>query len=330
MKRILVAEHPEIDLAAWFLPYAWLKNRRLYLSRLVAVGNDDFHKLMLACEVWLAASCHKCPGHLCKACVLVATHVDSPCSVFSGTFGGWSQFRHHAGTDFQFRFWSKVIFKLPNPRLENLRRSTSNRHYVNYISIFKICQMILVFTGDGKGKTTSALGQAVRAIGDGKKVLMIQFIKGPWRSGEDYVDISLKEYPPALRRGSGQAGSGPSAFRLMKVGMGFVGILGDKLPIEEHKKAAEDGLALAKKEIESGKWDMVILDEINNAVHLGLVVKEKVLELINLSTGKLENLILTGRDAPQEFIDAADIVTEMKEIKHTFQKEVKAKHGLEY
>ena len=114
------------------------------------------------------------------------------------------------------------------------------------------------------------------------------------------------------------------------MGRGFVGILGDKLPIEEHRKAAEEGLALARREIESGNWDMVILDEINNAVHLNLIPKEKVLELINLSTEKLENLILTGRDAPQEFIDAADLVTEMRDIRHPFEKGIKAKRGLEY
>ena len=109
-----------------------------------------------------------------------------------------------------------------------------------------------------------------------------------------------------------------------------MGILGDTLPREEHKKAAEEGLALAKKEIESGNWDMVILDEINNAVSLGLLSKEVVLELVKTISHKLQALILTGRDAPQEFIDAADIVTEMKDVKHIYEKGVKAKRGLEY
>lgn len=182
--------------------------------------------------------------------------------------------------------------------------------------------MLLIFTGNGKGKTTAALGQALRSVGDGKKVLMIQFIKGPWKSGEDNVEIGVKENP--------STSSGSAIFQLLKTGLGFVGILGDKLPVEEHKKAAEKGLELAKKEIESGKWDMVILDEINNAVHLELVPAGKVLELINLSNNKLENLILTGRDAPQEFIKRADVVTEMRDIKHVFEKGIKAKKGLEY
>ncbi|KKS37427.1 MAG: cob(I)yrinic acid a,c-diamide adenosyltransferase [Candidatus Sungbacteria bacterium RIFCSPLOWO2_12_FULL_41_11] len=179
--------------------------------------------------------------------------------------------------------------------------------------------MILIFTGNGKGKTTAALGQALRSVGEGKRVLMIQFIKGPWKSGEDFY---LEKFNiPRF------------TFNIFKTGLGFVGILDDKLPIKEHKKAAEEGLWFAKKEIESGKWDMVILDEINNAVSLGLIPKEKVLELIKLAnqpTVKLEYLILTGRDAPQEFIGAADIVTEMKDIKHVFEKGVKAKRGIEY
>ena len=179
--------------------------------------------------------------------------------------------------------------------------------------------MIVVFTGNGKGKTTAALGQALRSVGEGKRVLVVQFIKGPWKSGEDI----LLEHDQFLI----------SHFKIVKTGKGFVGILGDKLPIEEHRKAAEDGLAFAKREIESGNWDTVILDEVNNAVHLNLVPKEKMLELIELAnqkTGKLENLILTGRDAPPEFLDAADLVTEMRSLKHPHDQGVKARRGLEY
>ncbi len=175
--------------------------------------------------------------------------------------------------------------------------------------------MIIVNTGNGKGKTTAALGQALRSVGEGKRVLMIQFIKGPWKSGEDYF---LNEFQISK-----------SKFQIVKTGRGFVGILGDTLPIEEHRKAAEDGLALAKKEIESGNWDIVILDEITNAVHLGLVSKEKVLELLHLTPNTC-HLILTGRDAPQELIERADLVTEMRDIKHPFGKGIRARRGLEY
>lgn len=175
--------------------------------------------------------------------------------------------------------------------------------------------MLLVFTGNGKGKTTAALGQAMRSIGEGKKVLMIQFIKGPWKSGEDILLENFKFPVPS--------------FQIRKTGLGFVGIMDDALPREEHAKAAEEGLAFAKKEIESGKWDMVILDEINNAVDLKLISAEQVLELINLTPGAL-HLILTGRNAPQEFIDRADLVTEMRDIKHPYEKGIKAQRGLEY
>ena len=173
--------------------------------------------------------------------------------------------------------------------------------------------MLIVFTGNGKGKTTAALGQALRSVGEGKRVLMVQFIKGPWKSGEDE---SAKLIAPN--------------FLLKKMGKGFVGILNDTLPREEHEQAAREALEYARQEIESKKWDMVILDEVNNAVHLNLVPKEKVLELISSSYRHLEHLILTGRDAPREFIDRADLVTEMRDLKHPFEQGIRAKRGLEY
>ena len=186
--------------------------------------------------------------------------------------------------------------------------------------------MIYIFTGNGKGKTTAALGQAIRAVGEGKRVLMVQFIKGPWKSGEDNVNILVKESP--------STSLGSPLFLLVKKGRGFVGIMGDTLPREEHENAAEEALEYARKEIElappAGGWDIVILDEINNAVALNLISKEKVLEFINFSKDKIEHLILTGRDAPQEFIDAADLVTEMRDIKHPYDKGIKGKRGLEY
>ena len=173
--------------------------------------------------------------------------------------------------------------------------------------------MLYIFTGNGKGKTTAALGAALRAVGEQKKVLMIQFIKGPWKSGED--ESYKKLFPD---------------FQLVKMGRGFVGILNDTLPREEHEKAAHDALEFAKKEIESKKWNIVILDEINNAIQLNLISQEKVSNLIETAHENLEHLILTGRDAPKEFIDRADLVTEMVDRKHPFEKGIKAKRGLEY
>ncbi len=175
--------------------------------------------------------------------------------------------------------------------------------------------MIIVFTGNGKGKTTSSLGQMVRVAGRGKSALMIQFIKGPWRSGEDEFGKRFKI--DDLR------------FKIQKMGLGFVGILGDKLPFEEHKKAAEEALEFFKKEMASGKWQLIVLDEINVAVSLGLLKPEQVIEAAK-DYPKEKLLILSGRNAPREFIDIANLVTEMKEIKHPFNDGELAKLGIEF
>ncbi|WKZ27115.1 MAG: cob(I)yrinic acid a,c-diamide adenosyltransferase [Candidatus Paceibacterota bacterium] len=172
--------------------------------------------------------------------------------------------------------------------------------------------MILLITGNGKGKTTSSLGQALRAVGDGRKVLMVQFIKGPWRSGED--DAFQRLAPD---------------FKIIKTGKGFVGILGDTLPREEHIEAARAGLALARTEMESGAWNLLILDEVHNALALGLLELAEVEALVD-SLPEGMDLMLTGRDAPQSLIDRADIVSEVKEIKHPYQEGKKGVKGVEW
>jgi len=191
--------------------------------------------------------------------------------------------------------------------------------------------MLIVFTGNGKGKTTAALGQAVRTVGRGKNVLMIQFIKGPWKSGEDYFAANFQFPISNFQK--------PPKFEIKKMGLGFVGILGDKLPKEEHAKAARKALDYFKQELDKSKpsfakasegtWDMIILDEVNVAVSLGLLTAEEVLETIkDLPAEKF--VIFTGRGAPQEFIDRADLVTEMKEIKHPFNDGKLAKIAMEF
>lgn len=151
-------------------------------------------------------------------------------------------------------------------------------------------------------------------VGQGKKVLMVQFLKGSWKSGEDSAII---------RNRIAHGGN----FKLKKMGRGFVGILGDKRPKKEHKKAAKDALEYAKNEI--SKYDLVILDEVNVAVSLGLLTDKEVLKIIkNLSEEKL--VIFTGRRAPKSFIESADLVTEMKEIKHPFKKGKTAAAGVEF
>ena len=112
-------------------------------------------------------------------------------------------------------------------------------------------------------------------------------------------------------------------------GLGFVGIIDDKLDKTEHIKAAGEALSFAGEKIQSGKYDIVILDEINVAVNLGLIKVEDVLGLIEKKP-ELMDLVLTGRNAKQEIIDRADLVTEMREIKHPFEKGIKAQRGIDF
>lgn len=178
--------------------------------------------------------------------------------------------------------------------------------------------MIIIFTGNGKGKTTAALGQAVRAVGRGKRVLMIQWIKGPWKSGEEFADVTTRISEAA--RGE---------FKLIKKGLGFVGILGDTLPREKHKEAARAALELFLQELQNGNWDTIILDEINVALSLKLIRVADVLRAIKKVP--LEKLVvLTGRGAPKAIIKAADLATEMRELKHPFTKGKLAKIAIEF
>lgn len=179
--------------------------------------------------------------------------------------------------------------------------------------------MLIIFTGDGKGKTTAALGQAARAVGRGKRVLMVQFIKGPWKSGEDFVDFA----PRVAALGERPIGS----FELRKMGRGFVGILGDTLPREEHIRAAKEALAFVAGELP--KYDLIILDEVNVAVSLGLLTPGEVLDAL-ASVSLERHIILTGRGAPKEFLEAAHLVTEMREVKHPYNDGTLAELALEF
>ena len=172
--------------------------------------------------------------------------------------------------------------------------------------------LVIVYTGKGKGKTTAALGMALRAIGYDYKVCMIQFIKGSWHYGEM---TSSKRLEPE--------------FELTAVGRGFVGIMDDKSPIEDHKKIADEALAIAREKITSEKYNIVILDEINYAVNLGLVEIDDVLKLIQTKPVNV-NLVLTGNHVKDEIIELADLVTEMREIKHPFKSGIRAKKGIDF
>lgn len=173
--------------------------------------------------------------------------------------------------------------------------------------------MIYIFTGNGKGKTTAAIGQAIRAFGQGKRVLIVQFIKSKKiPSGEDKIISKLGK-----------------RFQLVKGGKGFVKILGDKLPFKKHKIAAENTLKIAKKAIFSDKFDLIVLDEINVALNLNLISENKVISLLKKIPENLD-LILTGRGAKKELIKIADLVTEFKEVKHPFRKGILGKRGREF
>jgi len=172
--------------------------------------------------------------------------------------------------------------------------------------------LTIVYTGKGKGKTTAALGIALRATGYSKKICMIQFIKGSWHYGE--MDSSKRLEPE---------------FEMIAVGKGFVGIIDDKSTKEDHEKIAKEAIKISIEKIQSGKYDIVILDEINYAINLGLVKIEDVISLIKSKPQKLD-LILTGNYAKDEIIELADLVTEMREIKHPFQHGIKAKKGIDF
>lgn len=172
--------------------------------------------------------------------------------------------------------------------------------------------LVIIYTGNGKGKTTAALGLVLRTVGYKKKCLVIQFGK-TWFSGEI---AAIKEKLSPL-------------VKVIQGGKGFVGILGDKLPLKVHKKAAEDTFELLYKEVLSGKWDVIVADEIIGMVFAKLLPITKVKKLIN-DKPELLNLVLTGRNAPKELIDLADLVTEMKVIKHPFEKGIKAKKGVDF
>lgn len=172
--------------------------------------------------------------------------------------------------------------------------------------------MILLITGGGKGKTTSAIGQAIRALGRGRQVFFAQFIKSDgYPSGEDKM---LREMPGVT---------------FLKGGKGFVGILGDKLPFEEHRAAALDTLSQAREASASGKYGLIVLDEANVAVSLKLISEDELVDFADKLPAECD-LVLTGRGATPRLIERADIVTLCEEVKHPYQQDVKAKKGIEY
>ena len=171
---------------------------------------------------------------------------------------------------------------------------------------------VVVITGDGKGKTTTALGMALRSVGHGQKVIMMQFIKGPTNAGELAAAHKLAPH-----------------FEIVPLGRGFIRHVDPKNPDKRHVEAAQEAWELSRQKILSGDYFMVILDEINNAIAYGLLALSDVLETLKNRPPEV-TVVLTGRGAHPDLIDMADLVTEQKEIKHPFQKGLKARKGIEF
>ena len=172
--------------------------------------------------------------------------------------------------------------------------------------------LLIIYTGNGKGKTSAAMGTAFRAVGQGLNVLMVQFIKGSWHYGE--LDSAKM--------------LGDDRFLMLPMGRGFVKVGTEKpdpADVEMVVKAWEFG----REQVFSRQYQLVIFDEINYAIHYGMLDAETVAEAIE---GRPEDVhvILTGRNAHPRLIEAADLVTEMKEIKHPFQKGILAQRGIDY
>ena len=170
--------------------------------------------------------------------------------------------------------------------------------------------LIIVNTGNGKGKTTAALGTVFRALGQGFKVAMVQFIKGGWRYGELNAAEKFDN------------------FSLEPMGHGFLK-LGDGEPAPEDCALAEKTWAKCAEKILSDEYDLVVCDEVNYALSYGLLSVEMVLDTLAQKPHRL-HVILTGRDAHEKIIEVADLVTEMREIKHPYQKGIKAQRGIEF
>jgi cob(I)alamin adenosyltransferase len=172
--------------------------------------------------------------------------------------------------------------------------------------------LIVVITGYGKGKTTGALGIAVRACGHNMNVCIIQYVKG---------DLYAGEWDGVKRMGCD--------VELIATGKGFCGIQGNPYPFGEHRENAQEAIRITHQKMESGRYDVLILDEINNALHLRLVDLDQVLEILRCKP-PMVHLVLTGRDAHPQVIELADTVSEIKEVKHAYRKGIEPQPGIDY
>jgi cob(I)alamin adenosyltransferase len=173
--------------------------------------------------------------------------------------------------------------------------------------------LTLVFTGDGKGKTTAAVGLAVRAAGNRMRVFFLQFIKGQWKSGEREM---LRHVP---------------GVDLEVTGRGFTieHLRDPRIPMQDHAAAAAHGWQVAQRIVREGEYDMVVLDEVLGAVNAGLVPLAELLALVRDKPSTV-HLVLTGRGAPPDLVEVADLVSEIQPIKHPFERGINAQRGIEF
>lgn len=169
--------------------------------------------------------------------------------------------------------------------------------------------LVQVYTGNGKGKTTTCLGLALRASGRGLNVIMLQFLKPDGGYGEHLASAKMDNFT--------------------LVPMGADHMCGEKVSQEEDLRLTREGMKRAEEVLTSGKYDLVILDEINNSMKFGLVTPQEVIDILEKRAPHTE-VVLSGRGAPKEIIDYADLVTEMTLVKHPFDRGIGARQGIEY
>src|SRR5438309_8028118 len=171
--------------------------------------------------------------------------------------------------------------------------------------------LIIVNTGPGKGKTTAAMGTALRAVGQGMRVLMFQFLKGSWEHGELDAVKAFRD-----------------KFVMKQMGRGFVKV-GTEKPDPEDVRMVEQAWTESEKAIHSGDWDLVILDEINYAIRYGMLDPINVADALKKKP-EMVHVILTGRNAHPTIVELADTVTEMRQVTNAYEKGVMAQRGIEY
>lgn len=185
--------------------------------------------------------------------------------------------------------------------------------YMLHVTCYMNKGLIYIITGDGKGKTTASFGLALRAAGHGWKTLIVQFLKGDdWRSGE--VEYIAKHIPE---------------IDIINCGAGFVGIAHDNKPRSAHIKKAQEAFKIMANKLKKGDYQLLVLDEINVAIDLKLIKLSHVTKFLKSKPQNL-HVVLTGRRAPARLIQIADMVSEIKNIKHSFDSGHPAQKGIDY